>query len=374
MTCQDSSSLNGNSPNIFTRQIQIGHALFAPLTDNILRTYHQKPQITVSINGLVSKCSNSCDFEWSNESTPIVESIAEQNSSLVTLMGYGFDLNPENNLVLIGETNCDVVWASENRLECVPEKGPLGSFSFSVNVFGKGLASLTALAANATYTFELDAYSVSPSTSGTGGGVIVNITGKGFSTNTKVSIDGINCAILAKSYQIISCIVPSNPTNISKSVNILISDNDQNKTLENLFFYDYDNTPYVSGISKTKLRVVGEETITINKTFTEENIQVYIGSNLAKILWSTNDSIVIQTPPNKPGFYPLIIPVNSYGNANLKMELNKFWNKKNRTIIANLCFILTQFSLDKRFFFEKFSDSKTHCLKADLYFDVLCIK
>lgn len=142
--------------------------------------------------------------------TPNVQTITVHNSSLVILEGNGFNQNTEKNLVLIGNTNCNVISATENKIECVPGEGPLGIYPFSVNIFGKGLASLSTSAAETKYTFELEANSFSPDKSGTGGGVIVSISGKGFTKNTKVSIDGNDCPILTNSYILITCVVPSN--------------------------------------------------------------------------------------------------------------------------------------------------------------------
>lgn len=113
-------------------------------------------------------------------------------------------------MVLIGETNCNVVSASQNQLECEPGEGPLGSFYFRVNVLGKGFAVLSSVASNTMYTFEIDAFSVSPNTTGTGGGIIIDIIGKGFSNNTGIFIDGIICPIQNYSYSKISCMVPAN--------------------------------------------------------------------------------------------------------------------------------------------------------------------
>lgn len=98
-------------------------------------------------------------------------------------------------------------------------------------------------------------------------------------------------------------------------MDILLSDNGQSKILNDSFFYDYNKTHHVTNISKTKLNVVGNEIITINGTFSSEDIKVYIGSKRAIIISAENGTIQIQTPSNEPGFYPLIIPIDSYGNA-----------------------------------------------------------
>lgn len=98
-------------------------------------------------------------------------------------------------------------------------------------------------------------------------------------------------------------------------MDVVLSENDQSKVLNDSFFYDYSKTHHVTSISKTKLNVAGNEIITINGTFSSEDIKVYIGPKQARIISAENGTIQIQTPPNEPGFYPLIIPVDSYGYA-----------------------------------------------------------
>jgi len=67
--------LIGNNPTIEARVVQDGGVLFNPIRDNMIRTYHAEPQITISINGIMSKCSANCGFEWSESKTPVVSDI-----------------------------------------------------------------------------------------------------------------------------------------------------------------------------------------------------------------------------------------------------------------------------------------------------------
>lgn len=63
---------------------------------------------------------------------------------------------------------------------------------------------------NPTITFSLTANSLSPATSGTGGGNVLTISGEGFNKNCKVTIDGNSCPILIANYSTITCTIPSN--------------------------------------------------------------------------------------------------------------------------------------------------------------------
>lgn len=56
----------------------------------------------------------------------------------------------------------------------------------------------------------MNASSFAPKMSGTGGGLQLNISGSGFSLNTFVQIDGIDCPISLLNYSFIACIIPAN--------------------------------------------------------------------------------------------------------------------------------------------------------------------
>lgn len=91
-----------------------------------------------------------------------------------------------------------------------------------------------------------------------------------------------------------------------------------NHTISQKFFYDSDNTPVVTNISKTKLNILGGELITINGTSLPNPLtKVFIGEQTAKIISSSTTQIVIETPQMGPGVYDLIIPSGSIGNVKL---------------------------------------------------------
>ena len=61
-----------------------------------------------------------------------------------------------------------------------------------------------------TLTFTLQATLITPTISGTGGGVLVTIIGQGFSSATQVLIDSINCPIQSMTYSNLTCLTPPN--------------------------------------------------------------------------------------------------------------------------------------------------------------------
>ena len=179
----------------------------------MLRTYHLVPQVTVSINNINSKCTGSCDFQWSSISTPIVNAIDTSQINGIKITGSGFDsINLNNNIVLIGNIySCNVLSALNTQIICSLGSIPIGTYSFSVNVLNKGLATMNT---NTNVNFKLTTLSLSPTSCGTGGGLILNITGTGFNSNCTVLIDNINCPIISIDYSLIKCIIPSNVSGI----------------------------------------------------------------------------------------------------------------------------------------------------------------
>ena len=83
----------------------------------------------------------------------------------------------------------------------------MGTYGFSVDIVGFGFAKIIP---STTFTFNLNANSILPTTVGTGGGVALQISGAGFSQSTTVSVDGNNCPITQFTYNSITCIVPNN--------------------------------------------------------------------------------------------------------------------------------------------------------------------
>ena len=73
------------------------------------------------INGIPSKCSTNCSFQFSDNKTPTVNSIKITNQTSVTLIGAGFDgKNTTNNQVYIGTTKCSITSANSTLLICSP--------------------------------------------------------------------------------------------------------------------------------------------------------------------------------------------------------------------------------------------------------------
>jgi hypothetical protein len=103
-------------------------------------------KVEVLVGGYPSQCVGNgiCDFQWLISQTPSISSIA-YNGMTVIITGTGFSTTASENTVLIGSTgSCTVTTASATSITCIISNAPSGSYSVSVNVVGKGLATNTA--------------------------------------------------------------------------------------------------------------------------------------------------------------------------------------------------------------------------------------
>ncbi len=92
---------------------------------------------------------------------------ASTDSTSLTITGTGFDEEPSNNTVTIGDTNCEVTTTTSTELECDIGDGPAWSHQVHLRVHGKGYADHIAMDFMFSYDFSLDA--ITPSSGSTKG-------------------------------------------------------------------------------------------------------------------------------------------------------------------------------------------------------------
>ncbi len=174
----------------------------------MLRTYNEKPQLSVSVNNVPSKCASDCSFEWKSEATPVVDSIDTTNIDAIKIYGSGFDSRTlENNVVLIGEVRCSVLTVTDSLISCKAGSNSIGTFGFSVVVLGKGKAVMNS---DTTIEFGMSVEGFSPQSGSSWGGNFLRVNGYGFSENTRVMLDGNECIVVNATFRWVDCIVPKN--------------------------------------------------------------------------------------------------------------------------------------------------------------------
>ncbi|KAM4572655.1 fibrocystin-L-like [Odontesthes bonariensis] len=77
----DGSAVVGKDVVVSANEKKKGGLLIRGLTGDFFRVVENKPQVEVHINGIPSKCSGDCSFEWSEEETPVVTGISPSSGS-----------------------------------------------------------------------------------------------------------------------------------------------------------------------------------------------------------------------------------------------------------------------------------------------------
>jgi len=124
-------------------------------------------KVEVLVGGYPSQCvgNGTCNFQWLTSQTPSISSVA-QSGMTVTITGTGFSTTASENIVLIGSAgSCIATAASTTSITCTIGNAPSGSYSLSVNVGGKGLATNSA---SFSVSIPLQITSFSPNTGGGG--------------------------------------------------------------------------------------------------------------------------------------------------------------------------------------------------------------
>lgn len=86
--------------------------------------------------------------------------------SSISISGSGFDTNSTNNLILIGGIPCVIKSSTSTFIVCSAGENPIGTYYFKISVLNKGYAQMNV---NSSVSFNLEATSISPTSSGTGG-------------------------------------------------------------------------------------------------------------------------------------------------------------------------------------------------------------
>ncbi|XP_069109427.1 fibrocystin-like [Argopecten irradians] len=137
----NASFVGGYNPTATTSTIVDGHTIINPLNRGMLQTVHDKPQVTVTINDIPSRCTGDCSYEWLPSSTPAVTNVTRTSVSpntTIDITGAGFSPLSENNNVTIGGVACVVTMANDSLIICDVSEVPSGEYSVTVEVNGKG--------------------------------------------------------------------------------------------------------------------------------------------------------------------------------------------------------------------------------------------
>lgn len=266
-------------------------------------------QVTIKVNNQRAACggglglyqtnesySDPCSFVYDPTTTPNVTDISTDSGgpgSFITLHGTEFSSDPYENFVLFGDIECNVTSCDSTYINCTLGYGQGGNNKpLWVHVLPVGVADTNELSLQYGITVE----SVSPSSSGLGGGVEAVITGSGFTTvlndrshigytyspyqtllsydclswKNRVSFGSVQATILSITSNSIHCMIPPSDSNGSRLiiVEVYCADEESTETYEKsqsgLFTYDDSLSPTVTSISPLDGSGEGGTTVTIS--------------------------------------------------------------------------------------------------------------
>ncbi|KAJ8389419.1 hypothetical protein AAFF_G00119570 [Aldrovandia affinis] len=237
-------------------------------------------QVEVLINGIPSKCSGDCGFEWRSDRTPNITGISPTQGSyalgtVVTITGSGF--NSENATVLIGRAECSVLQVESSLLTCRVGNASAGTYPVSVSFAALGR---TEYSGNMGFNFtnQMGVFSFSPPSGSVTGGTLLTVTGYGFSSHTTAWIGMQSCDVVSVDLDQLQCRTPpgmEGPNAVS------LRTWEMGASASDPFIYNGSLTPVITSMSPLRTTVLGQTNLTIQGTqfqIEANSGSVFIGS------------------------------------------------------------------------------------------------
>jgi len=212
--------------------------------------------VTVTLNQKVSYCSGECEFTFSSDSTPIVESISPADAIPGETVNVTGRLFTNSTKVFIGEKNCgDMSFVSSTLITCTVPYDRFGEYYVSVLVPEYGFS--WPLSDEVMFTQALDLVGVSAKVGSISGGLEYTIFGYGFSeseTETAVLFGGHPASIVSLDHHTLEVLTPSvedylEGTSLISNVSVVI--NGSRVLSDTAFTFDasLNSTPQVKSFS-----------------------------------------------------------------------------------------------------------------------------
>ncbi|KAI8520669.1 hypothetical protein Bbelb_004230 [Branchiostoma belcheri] len=318
----DGGALTGDDVAIDVRTLDDGGLFFLTMPGSMLRTAHDTPQFEVTINGIPSRCEGDCGFTWAADRTPTITSISPgqgTGGTEVTIAGTGFSTNCDDMRVKIGRSEdteegvrCTPTTCTETSITCTAGSAGQGSQRVKVKVMPHGDdpdASPNGKAAgDVTFTYLGGITSISPDTSGLGGGVDLTISGNGFADDDTPRVGENDCAIVSRTSSEIVCTVPAGSS--AGAVDVTVSGPDDDVlTSPTQFTYNEALTPVISSYTPEDITVAGGDTLTVEGTG--------FGDSPALTLDCDSETVSLEASVTESGGVTATLPSLSPGECNI---------------------------------------------------------
>ncbi|XP_061122944.1 PKHD1 like 1, tandem duplicate 1 [Syngnathus typhle] len=311
----DGSSLEGIDVVIWANEKKKGGQMISSLTGDFFRVGETKPQVEVYINGIPSKCSGDCGFEWLDEKTPTVSGISPSQGSiglgtLLTVTGTGF--SNESASVMVGEAPCVVEDVSAESLVCRLGSAGAGTVPVWINFPSLGHPRFVG-GSVLNFTYQLIVSSFSPTSGSTAGGTLLTVTGFGFSQDTNVTVGGAMCQVVHASPTELKCRTAAGSVGPQT---VAVSVGNMSKKANDTFNFDLTLTPEITDLSPTETTVFGRRVLTVlgsNLGEPANNSKVYVGEMECQIEQWTSTNITCLLPMLPAGLHDVHVQVGNKG-------------------------------------------------------------
>uniref|UniRef100_A0A3B4ZZ57 PKHD1 like 1 n=1 Tax=Stegastes partitus TaxID=144197 RepID=A0A3B4ZZ57_9TELE len=312
----DSSSVVGENVVISVKEVEKGGLLIRGLSGDFFRSWETKPQVQVLINGIPSKCSGNCSFEWRDERTPVLTGISPTQGSdglgtLLTITGTGF--SSENASITVGKAKCRVEQVTGESLDVNSGRSSAGSYPVWVNFPSLGDARHPG-GDVLRFTYQLIVSSFSPTSGSLAGGTLLTVSGFGFGQNSSVSVGGGECSLVHVTDTELKC---RTPAGAAGSQTVTVSVGNASQSAGGSFTFDGNATPQISGLSPQRSTVTGRSgvlTIQGSNLGGRDNSSVVLvgGEECVTVQW-TETSITCLLPVLPPGLHKVDVQVGNNG-------------------------------------------------------------
>ena len=264
--------------------------------------------LTVS-SGKVSESSSL--YNYLQSSSPVVTA-ASAAGSVLTITGSS--LGSGSSVSLRG-SDCTVTSSSDSQVVCTVPDIAGGDYPVIVNNPALGNSNNDVL-----LTIELSLTSSTPTSGSFGGGTLMTLTGKGFSTaeSSKVTVCDNMCDIQEVTTTEIKCLAPSNLSeDATLACDVTVVQDSGSVSLSNGFTYDASITPTITAASPLRGGTGGGTLVTITGTgFATANNKVSIDGSVCAVATETSTEITCYTNHHAGAVEaPVIVDVPGQGYA-----------------------------------------------------------
>ena len=208
-------------------------------------------------------------FNFLDERTPTINSLSKSKGvagDVITLNGEFYSNSKADYTIRFGNVQCTSINViNTGTVSCVLGIHSAGNVTVSVSIQGYGNSNNDLI-----FTYDLQATTSNSLSSGIGGGLLIDITGKGFSDQTTFTICNLSCHIIEDSDINLKCISPE-LINYNKEVQQIsctmkVAEGGLEYELSEKYVYDQDKTSTITQIDPSRVGTGGGVEITITGT------------------------------------------------------------------------------------------------------------